>query len=54
MPITDILEHNATLFKNDVSLVELNPENSMYRPTDLQIFFFQEESKKATRLQYFL
>ena len=25
MPITDILEHNATLFKNDVSLVELNP-----------------------------
>ncbi len=27
MPITDILEHNATLFKNDVSLVELNPGN---------------------------
>ncbi len=25
MPITEILEHNATLFKNDVSLVELNP-----------------------------
>lgn len=25
MPITDILEHNATLFKNDISLVELNP-----------------------------
>lgn len=25
MPITDILEHNATLFKSDVSLVELNP-----------------------------
>ena len=25
MPITDILEHNATLFKNDVSLVKLNP-----------------------------
>ena len=25
MPITDILEHNAALFKNDVSLVELNP-----------------------------
>ena len=25
MPITDILEQNATLFKNDVSLVELNP-----------------------------
>lgn len=25
MPITHILEHNATLFKNDISLVELNP-----------------------------
>ncbi len=25
MPITQILEHNATLFKNDISLVELNP-----------------------------
>ena len=84
MPITDILEHNATLFKNDVSLVELNPgdddkprmtwrEYSLIESTSRARFrkeitwgefnvqanrfanlLFQEESKKATRLQYFL
>ena len=58
MPITELLEKNAQMYGDEVSLVEINPKAMEHAKVTWREYSLIETNpmvlKKATRLLYFL